>query len=211
MNRNSLVKLSQHYKASKPMGMMMLLWLIMFALPSLACESARENWYPAAATEIIAEEVTVREVYVLLDEAGNVVDFGGPYTYGSTAELRYMLTFYDAGARIEYKDIATIYKVYTPLRITAINEKVEETMDADQKAAAYARTSFPSTKIQETTLKFSGGPSGAFTGTNPETGKPISGYLEYHKDTKEWHVIFTEGIKQDYLILNEVDPFESWP
>ena len=195
----------------KPAGLVLLCLLLLFMLPSLACESARENWYPAAATEIIAEEVTVHEVYVLLDQAGNVVDFGGPYTYGATAELRYILTFYDAGTRMEFKGDAIIYKVYTPVRVTAINQDVEATMDEDQKAAAYARSSFPSTKIQERSLKFSGGPGGAFTGINSDTGKEIEGYLEYRKDVKEWHVVFNKGIQQDYLVLNEKDPFESWP
>jgi hypothetical protein len=189
----------------------MLMIFLMFVLPSLACESARENWYPAAATEIVAEKVTIHEVYVVIDEAGNVVDFGGPYKYGANAELRYILTFYDAGERIEYMGTATIYKVYKPLRITGINDKAEETITEDQKTAALARTSFPSTKIVERTLSFSGGPEGVFSGTNQDSGKPIKGYLQYHKDTKEWHVIFSEGIKQDYLVLNEVDPFKDWP
>jgi hypothetical protein len=99
---------------------------ILFAvviLPTLACEWGRGNQVPSVATEMIAEEVTVREVYVQLDEAGNLVEFGSPYAYGAAAEQRYILQFYDTGQLKESSGGATIYKAFTPIHITSINNE----------------------------------------------------------------------------------------
>jgi hypothetical protein len=187
--------------------------VLLFALllPVLACDFGKEEplWVPENPRQYTAEVPPV-EVYVLIDEAGNVVDFGGPYAYGVTANMRYVLRFWDAGNRVPGYEAATIYRVYTPIRITAINADIEEGMSEEQKADVYARTSFPSTEVKLHDLTFSGGPEGTFIGTNSETGKPIYGHMEWREKEWEMHVVFTQDIQQDYLVIDE-EPFYNWP
>ena len=105
---------------------------------------------------------------------------------------------------------ATISRVYTPIGITGINQEIEEGMSADKKAEIYARTTFPSTEVVLHDLSFSGGPKGTFFGTNSETGKEIYGHMEWREKEWEMHAVFTEDIKQDYLVIAD-EPFYNWP
>ena len=164
---------------------------------------------PEKPTQYTAEIPPV-EVYVLIDEAGNVVDFDGPYAYGVNAKMRYVLRFWDVGHLKPGYETATIYRVYTPIRITAINEELEEGMSDEQKEDIYARTAFPSTEVKLNDLHFSGGPHGFFTGTNSETGGEIWGYMDWREDVWEMHVVFTRDIQQDYLVIDK-EPFYNWP
>jgi hypothetical protein len=183
----------------------------MLLVPALACDLGKEEplWVPENPKQYTAEVAPV-EVYVLIDEAGNVVDFESPYAYGVTASLRYVLRFWDVGHRMEGYGAATIYRAYTPLRITGINADVEAGLSEAQKADIYARTSFPTTEVKLHELTFSGGPEGTFIGTNSETGKPIYGHMDWREKEWEMHVVFTEDIKQDYLVIDE-EPFYNWP
>jgi hypothetical protein len=190
------------------------LWLALAALvlAALACNLGEEvpPWTPENPRQYTAEIQTASEVYVLVDEAGNVVDFDQPYAYGVNATLRYVLRFWDVGKRMEGYGTAAIYRLYTPLRVTGINQQVEEGLSEAQKADIYARTAFPTTEVKLHDLEFSGGPEGTFIGTNYETGKPIYGHMEWREKEWEMHVVFTEDIKQDYLVLGE-EPFYNWP
>jgi len=194
----------------RPVLMAAALLLAMLALPSLACNLGEKEppWVPEEPRQYTAEVQTTFEVYVLVDEAGNVVDFEGPYAYGVNANMRYVLRFWDVGNRVLGHETATIYRVYTPVRITGIHNESDYT--AEQQADIYARTSFPSTEVKLHELKFSGGPEGTFIGTNSETGKAIYGHMEWREKEWEMHVVFTEDIKQDYLVLGE-EPFYNWP
>ena len=189
------------------------IWLAMvvFILPALACDLSSDDtplWTPETPRQYTAETTPV-EVYVLIDEAGNVVPFEGPYAYGVTANMRYVLRFWDVGQRgAEGYDAAAIYRVYTPIRITGIHNESEYT--TEEKAEIYARTSFPTTEVKLHDLIFEGGPQGHFWGTNSETGKPLNGYLEWREDAWEMHAVFYEDIKQDYLVLGE-EVFYNWP
>lgn len=190
----------------------LLLLTLIVAFPALGCDFGKPepDWTPEVPKQYTAETAAV-EVYVLTDAAGNVVDFGGPYTYGVTANLRYVLRFWDIGERgtLGY-EVATIHKAYTPLRVTGIKTEVEQEMSEDQKADAYARTSFPTTEILWTELTFTGGPEGYFSGKNPDTGEDIIGHMEWREKEWEMHAVFTRDIQQDYLVLGE-EPFYNWP
>ena len=188
----------------------LVLLIIALILPALACDLGKEEpmWTPETPKQYTAETTPV-EVYVLIDKAGNVVDFESPYAYGVTASLKYVLRFWDVGQRgTEGDDKATISRVYTPLRITGIHNESDYT--AEEQAAIYARTSFPSTEVKLHDLVFEGGPQGHFWGTNSETGKPINGYLEWREKEWEMHAVFYEDIQQDYLVQGE-EPFYNWP
>ncbi len=192
---------------------MLFVWLALagFILPALGCALPTEEplWTPETPKQYTAEVQTVYEVYVLVDEAGNVVPFESPYAYGVTANMRYVLRFWDVGQRgAEGYDAAAIYRVYTPIRVEGIHNESDYT--AEEQAAIYARTSFPTTEVKLHDLVFEGGPRGHFWGTNSETGKPINGYLEWREDAWEMHAVFYEDIKQDYLVLGE-EVFYNWP
>jgi len=186
-------------------------------LAVLACNfGAPEPLYtPEKPTQYTAEVQAVQEVYVLLDETGHVVDFGGPYSYGADASMRYVLHFWDAGNRMEGYGPATISKIYTPIHITAINQELEVNMSEDQKTEIYARTTFPDTEVKTAELSFSGGPEGTFIGTNLETGKDIFGYMDWREKEWEMHVCFYYDVGkakcvQDFLVQGE-EPFYNWP
>ncbi len=188
-----------------------LLMIAMLLFPALACNLGEEEppWVPEKPKQYTAEVQTNYEVYVLIDEAGNVVDFESPYAYGVTANMRYVLRFWDVGQRgAEGYEAAAIYRVYTPIRITGIHNESEYT--AEEQARIYARTSFPSTEVKLHDLVFEGGPKGHFWGTNSETNKPLNGYMDWREKVSEMHVVFYEDIKQDYLVLGE-EPFYNWP
>lgn len=190
------------------------LWLALaaLALAALACNMGEPEplYTPEKPTQYTAEVQPPTEVYVLLDEAGNVVDFGEPHAYGATASLRYVLTFWDVGNRMEGYGEATISRVYTPLRITAISQEFEEKLTDEQKSEVYARSAFPTTTVKLHTLEFSGGPEGNFAGANSETGKMILGHMEWREKEWEMHAVFTEDIQQDYLVIAD-EPFYNWP
>lgn len=193
----------------------LILWLALMVLllPALACQMPTEEplWTPEAPRQYTAEVQTVYEVYVLVDEAGNVVPFEGPYAYGVTANMRYVLRFWDVGQRgADGYEAAAIYRVYTPISVSGINDDIEDGLSNEQIADIYARTSFPTTEVKLHDLVFEGGPRGHFWGTNSETGKPINGYLEWREDAWEMHAVFYEDIKQDYLVLGE-EVFYNWP
>lgn len=191
----------------------MIFALIALTIAALACDYGEEKppWTPETPRQYTAEVQPTSEVYVLIDEAGNVVDFDSPYAYGVNAELRYVLRFWDVGmlGGGSY-GTATIYRVYTPRAVTAINAELEEKLSDEQEAEIYARTSFPATEVKLHELTFSGGPEGQFVGTNSETGNPIYGHMEWREAQWEMHVVFTEDIQQDYLVLGE-EPFYNWP
>lgn len=192
----------------------LLLMVAALLFSALACNLEEEPlWTPETPKQYTAETAPV-EVYVLIDEAGNVVDFENPYAYGVTAQLRYVLRFWDVGGRgAKGYEQASISKAYTPIRITAIQDGIEEGISEDQKADIYARSSFPTTEEKWADLTFSDGPQGSFMGTNPDTGKQIFGHMKYNDQEREMgelHVIFTEDIKQDYLVMGE-EVFYNWP
>lgn len=190
----------------------LLLLILLMLVPVLACDMGKEEplWTPEVAKQYSAETAPV-EVYVLTDAAGNVVDFGSPYSYGVNANLRYVLRFWDVGGRgAPGYEVATIYKAYTPLRITGIQQDVEAKMSEAQRAEVYARTSFPTTEVKWADLTFSGGPEGYFLGTNPDTGEEIWGYMDWREKEWEMHAVFTRDIQQDYLVQGE-EPFYNWP
>ncbi len=191
------------------------LWLAAAALIAvgLACTIFGEEeprWIPEQPTQYTAEVQPATEVYVLIDEAGNVVDFDQAYTYGVNARMRYVLRFWDVGNQKDAYGAATISRVYTPIRITAINTELEEDLSAEQKADIYARTNFSTSEVILHNLTFSGGPQGKFIGTNSETGNSIYGYMEWREKESEMHAVFTEDIKQDYLVIAD-EPFYNWP
>jgi hypothetical protein len=187
-------------------------------MASLACNlSAREEllYTPEKPTQYTAEVQTVHEVYVLVDEGGNLVDFDSPYAYGVTANMRYVLRFWDVGSRMAGYGAAEIFKIYTPFRVTAINQELEEGMTDEQKAEIYARTTFPSTEVKTAEMEFTGGTDGKFSGTNLETGKEIYGYMDWRDKEWEMHACFYYDIMkfactQDFLVLAE-EPFYNWP
>jgi len=188
-----------------------LLAVLVLVFATLACDLSSSNeplWTPENPRQYTAEVQTVFEVYVLIDEASNVVDFGGPYAYGVTAQMRYVLRFWDVGQRMPGYEAAAIYRLYTPIRVTGIHNESEYT--PEEAAAIYARTNFPTTEVKLHDLVFEGGPQGHFWGTNSETGQPINGYLEWREKEWEMHAVFYEDIQQDYLVLGE-EPFYNWP
>ena len=81
-----------------PMPVLVLFLLVAFVLPSLACscadldEDIEPPYKPETPTQYTAKTAAV-EVYVPLDEAGNVVPGDGPYAYYATAKLVYVLRF----------------------------------------------------------------------------------------------------------------------
>jgi hypothetical protein len=192
-------------------------WLILLTallLPALACNLFRDKeeapWVPENPRQYTAETTAV-EVYVLLDREGSVVDFGGPYAYGASARMRYVLRFWDVGGLMpgEYAN-ATISKVYAPFEITGIQQDLEKDLSEAEKTEIYARATFPATEIKWADLEFSGGPEGYFLGTNSETGKEIWGYMDWREKEWEMHIVFTRDIQQDYLVQGE-EPFYNWP
>lgn len=200
------------YKRSKQRPGRLLLVVVALILSALACNYGEPEplYTPEEPTQYTAEVQPASEVYALIDEAGNVVDFDEPYAYGVTAKMQYVLRFWDVGNRMAGYEAATISRVYTPIRITAINQDIEETLSEAEKTDVYARTSFPTTEIQLHDLTFSGGPEGTFLGTNSETGKTILGHMEWREREWEMHVVFTEDIQQDYLVIAD-EPFYNWP
>ena len=199
---------------TKPFLVVCLFIFVIFLLPSLACFPRKEepDWVPENPKQYTAETEPV-DVYVLVDSAGNVVDFGGPYAYGTNAKLRYVLRFWDVGFLVPGYEKATISWVYTPYQVMGINKDVEAGLSEAEKAEVYARTSFPSTEVLLHELTFNGVSDGHFYGTNSETGKNIVGYLKWEDNERQMgavHVIFTEDIKQDYLVLGE-EVFFNWP
>jgi len=190
-----------------------LIFLAMLILSALACNlSPNEEppWTPENPRQYTAETTAV-DVYVLLDQEGNVVDFGQPYAYGANAHLRYVLRFWDVGSRMpgEYGN-ATISKVYTPFQITGIQSDLEASLTDAEKADIYARTTFPATETHYADLEFNGGPQGHFFGAHPETGADIFGHMDWREKEWEMHVVFDKGIQQDYLVQGE-EPFYNWP
>ncbi len=188
--------------------------LIAFVLPALACSYGKEEpaWVPENPKQYTAETTPV-DVYVLVDSSGNVVDFDEPYAYGTTAKLTYVLRFWDAGILLPGYEKATISRVYTPFRISAIKQEIEAGLSEAEKAEIYARTSFPSTEVPLHELTFNGVTDGHFYGTNSETGNQIIGFLKWEDNERQMgavHVIFTEDIQQDYVVLGE-EVFFNWP
>lgn len=171
-----------------------------------------ELWKPDKATLYTAETAPV-EVYVPLDEAGNVITGDGPYAYYATARLVYVLRFYDVGSMMEGYGEATISRVYTPIGIGELHPDLEDSLSSAEQSAILARTAFPTTEEPLRELSFTGGPEGTFYGTNETTSKQIRGHLEW-KDKKYQigtvRVIFTEGIQQEYIVLGE-EVFYNWP
>ena len=197
-------------KRFRPIPLQLVMGIASLFISVCTCYSEESlPWTPEAPRQYTAEVAPV-EVYVLIDEAGNVVDFESPYAYGVTAEMRYVLRFWDVGKLMEGYGAAAIYKVYQPIRITAIQSDLEAGMSDAQKSEAYARTSFPTTEEKRMDLSFSGGPTGTFIGTNPDTGKPVYGHMDWREKEWEMHVVFTEDIKQDYLVIGD-EPFYNWP
>ncbi|MFZ6029208.1 MAG: hypothetical protein ACOYYS_15965 [Chloroflexota bacterium] len=190
-----------------------LLGLLTLLAPALACNlpsSEETPWAPETPRQYTAETAPI-EVYVLIDEAGSVVDFGQNYAYGANARMRYVLRFWDVGNRTAGSyGTATIHKAYTPFAITAINADLEEDLSEAQKSAIYARTDFATTEVKWADLSFNGGPEGGFWGTNPDTGQEILGHMDWRENEWEMHVVFDHGIQQDYLVLGE-EPFYNWP
>jgi hypothetical protein len=196
----------------KPRFSVFLWWVLaVLVLPALACSSWKEEVYvPETPRQYEAVTVPI-EVYVLIDQAGNVVDFDQPYTYGVNASMRYVLRFWDVGRlKGDSYEVATVHRAYTPLRITAINEEIEEDLTDEQKADIYARSSFPTTEVNWGDLSFQGGPAGYFTGTDPETGERVSGHMDWREKEWEMHIVFNAGIQQNYLVIDD-EPFYNWP
>jgi hypothetical protein len=164
---------------------------------------------PNESTKYVAETQSKQEVYVLLGKNGEIVPFteNPVYAYGASAWLHYRLEFWDVGARGDM-GTAKIYKAYTPFKITGIKNEDEYT--AEERQAIYARSDFNETYEDYVELNFNGGPDGEFSGINPENGKAILGEIVWDQDRKEAHVIFTEGIQQDYLIIYDGIPFSNW-
>jgi hypothetical protein len=198
-------------KRSKQRMVSLFLIAIALIMVSLACNygEPRPLYTPEKPTEYTAIVQPDSDVYVLIDEAGNVVDFGGPYAYGVNARMRYVLKFWDVGNRLDGYGGATIYRVYMPINVTGINQEIEEKLSEGQKADIYARTSFPTTEVKLHDLNFSGGPEGTFHGINSETGKDIFGHMDWREKEWEMHVVFTEDFKQDYLGIAD-EPFYNW-
>lgn len=171
-------------------------------LISLFSCQPQESKAPADASQMVAEEQTVHEIGIHVDESGQVKPEGGPYF--ADTNLRYVLRFWDVG-QLKGKETAAIYRVYTPVKITGVSHS--ENYTEDQLTEIYARRNFPTTEIKLHDLVFTGGEDGEFHGTNSETGQEIYGRIEWIEAVP--HVIFTQGIKQDYLITTE-DAFNNW-
>ena len=201
-----------------PMPVLILFLLVAFVLPSLACscadldEGIEPPYKPETPTQYTAETAAV-EVYVPLDEAGNVVPGDGPYAYYATTKLVYVLRFWDVGSRTTGYEKATISRVYTPISIGELHPDLEAGLSAAEQSAIFSRTSFPTSEVPLHELTFDGGRRGLFSGTNSVTGAQITGHLEWENDKFDIgavHVIFTEGIQQDYIVLGE-EVFFNWP
>lgn len=190
----------------------LLFLVVLLLIPSLACATSDDepDWRPETPRQYTAE-TTPAEVYILVDADGNMVDFGQPYAYGVTASKRYVLRFWDVGqlGGAGY-EVATIYEAYTPIRVTGIQADLLASMTEDQQAEVYARSSFPTTEVKWAELTYTGGTAGYFTGTNPDTGAEIHGFLEWREKEREMHAVFTRDIKQDYMVMDE-EPFYNWP
>jgi hypothetical protein len=189
----------------------------MLVSSSLACDLGKEEplWVPETPKQYTAERTPV-DVYVVIDAAGNVVEFDDPsWAYGSNAKMVYVLRFWDVGNRLEGYAPATIHKAYTPYEIIGIKDDLQEGMSEDQKAEVYARSSFPTTEVKNADLTFAGGPEGNFVGTNLETGKEIYGYMDWREKEWEMHACFYHDVMKascvlDFLVLGE-EPFYNWP
>ncbi|MBN2147254.1 MAG: hypothetical protein JW726_07690 [Anaerolineales bacterium] len=182
-------------------------------LASLACNFGEEKpiWTPEAPRQYTAETSPV-DAYVVVDAAGNVVDFDDPaYAYGANAKLRYVLRFWDIGqlGGTGY-ETATIHKAYTPYAITGIKTELQEGMSEAERTEVLGRTTFPTTEVKWADLTFSGGPQGYLGGTNPDTGEEIWGYMEWREKEWEMHAVLTRDIQQDYIVIDE-EPFYNWP
>jgi hypothetical protein len=205
-------KLPHHQFACFPAFLLMTGFLL---LPVLACSMGEEEppWTPETP-KMYSAVTPDNEVYVLIDQTGNVVDFGSSYAYGVTAKMHYLLRFWDVGSRGagEYQ-VATAYKVYTPVKITAIHD--EEKYTPEERAEIYARTGFPSTEVKVYDMSFSGGPEGTFLVTNLMTDKEIYGYMDWREKEWEMHACFYHDLMkraclQDFQVLGE-EPFYNWP
>ena len=190
------------------------LWLGLaaFGLPALACSVGQEEeqWLPENPRQYTAETAPV-EVYILIDREGNMVDFGQPYAYGANASLRYVLRFWDVGQLGGAdKGAAPIHKAYTPHTITGIQVDIESGLSEAERAEVYARTSFPTTEVKWADLTYTGGTAGYFSGTNPDTGEEIWGFLEWREEQFEMHAVFTRDIQQDYKVIDD-EPCYNWP
>lgn len=186
-------------------------------IASLSCNFGQPEplYIPENPTQYTAEVQTDYDVYVVVDESGNVVDFGGTYAYGADATMRYVLRFWDVGNRLDGYGEAAIYRVYSPTRITGINQDLEADMSEAQKADIYVRSVFPATEVKWAEITFSGGPEGNFAGNILETGEDILGYMDWREKDWEMHVCFyydvsKSGCVQDFLVLGD-EPFYNWP
>lgn len=207
-------------KASRrsPILRVTFLFLVTFIFVALAYACSRPpveregRWKPEKATLYTAETAPV-EVYVPLDKAGNVIAGDDPYAYYATAQLVYVLRFYDVGTMMAGYGDATISQVYTPISIGELHPDLEDTLSSAEQSAILARTAFPTTELPLRELSYSGGPDGFFYGTNETTGKDIRGGLRWEDQKYQIgtvRVIFTEGIQQEYIILGE-EVFYNWP
>ncbi|MBN1667810.1 MAG: hypothetical protein JW862_12005 [Anaerolineales bacterium] len=190
-----------------------LLWLAGAALilSILACtytDRELEIWAPENPRQYTAQVQQVFEVVVLVDSAGNMVDFGSDAPFEAVAEMRYELRFWDAGDIVDGYGSAAIYRLYKPTSILTIYD--DENYSEAEEAAIYGRTDFTSREIKVHDLEFTGGPTGIFMGVNSVTGEQIEGSMVWREDVQEMHVVFTRGIQQDYLVLGQ-DVFGNWP
>jgi hypothetical protein len=146
--------------------------------------------------EIEAEVDTVFDLYVGIGLDGYVAPDDFSAGIGASAHMQYHLTFWNVGALRPGYEAATITKVYDPYEI--------HSDPGEQVPAELYRTAIPYMQ-----LTFSGGPAGAFTGTNPDTGRPVRGHIE-RTTGGGWTVVFTEDIKQTYVVTTP-GPFAGWP
>jgi hypothetical protein len=167
-----------------------------------------EFYIPEKPTQYIAEVQQIYEVSVNINQEGYVVTEESNAAYVANASMKYVLKFWDVGLLVDGYSEASIYRVYTPTEINFIPHS--ESLSNDQEAAIYGRSDFPTTEVLVHTLKFTGGTTGTFTGTNANTGNALVGYMDWREDVREMHVVFTEDIQQDYLVIAE-EPFYNWP
>jgi hypothetical protein len=192
---------------------MVWLALIVLGLATLACNALFPGseddtpWLPENPTQYTAEVQNIWDVFVVIDQQGNVVDFESDAPYGASAKMRYVLRFWDV-SKLGGKSEAAIYRIYTPTEISSIANP--ENYSDEEEAAIYVRSDFPSTEVKLHDLTFTGGPEGRFIGTNSETGKDLFGHLEWNENTREMYAIFTEDIQQTYLVLGD-EVFYNWP
>ena len=170
--------------------------------PSAPAQSVPQNVTPQEYTARV--EITWDAWIGLTPDGDADPDFETDSGISAEATMEYVLTFWNVGALKSGYGSATISRVYQPLN--AITDIVTDA-DGNQTNVTIPMD-LNRTAIEWAELSFSGGPDGTFSGTNPDTGKPLVGHVERQADGR-WYGVFTEDIRQTYAITT-LEPLGDW-